>query len=280
MASKEDAGAAARDGIERRPAAMRLRLGGDALLPWLGTLVFILFVEFVTRTDIVPQQFFPAPTTMFATLAAQFLLGDFWLALWNTLWTWAASLAIASALGVVIGIAMGASRYLYASLRLVVEFLRPIPSVALIPAVILVIGINYESKIFLAAFAAFWPILIQAIYGMHDVEPVAIETAKSFGFGRLSRLSLISLPLALPYIMTGIRIGAAVALIIVVTMEIVIGVPGLGKIILEARQGANVERAYALILASGLLGWGLNSLFAIIETKLLFWHPSFRKAHA
>ena len=279
MATRQDAVAVPADSVRGKSAAARLRVGGDALLPWLGALVFILFVEFVTRTDIVPQQFFPAPTTMFVTLAAQFVLGDFWLALWNTLWTWAVSLAIASALGIALGIAMGASRYLHASLRLVVEFLRPIPSVALIPAVILVIGINYESKIFLAGFAAFWPILIQAIYGMHDVEPVAIETAKSFGFGRFSRLALISLPLALPYIMTGIRIGSAVALIIIVTMEIVIGVPGIGKIILEARQGANVERAYALILASGLLGWGLNTLFAIVEAKLLFWHPSFRKGH-
>lgn len=252
----------------------------DAMLPWLGTLAFILFVEFVTRTDIVPQQFFPPPTVMFATLIGQFVRPDFWLALWNTLWTGAVSLVIAAVLGIGLGIAMGASKHLYYALRLVVEFLRPIPSVALIPAVILVIGINYESKIFLAAFAAFWPILIQTIYGMQDVEPVAVETAKSFGFGRAARLAYVSVPSASPYIATGLRIGAAVALIIIVTMEIVIGVPGLGKIILEARQGANVERAYALILASGLLGWGLNTMLAWLEARLLFWHPSFRKGHA
>jgi len=256
------------------------RLCRDATLPWLGTLSFILFVEAVTRTDIVPQQFFPAPTTMFVTLAKQFVLPSFWLALWDTLWTWGVSLVIAGVLGIALGIAMGASRTVYYALRLVVEFLRPVPSVALIPAVILVIGISYESKIFLAAFAAFWPILIQSVYGMHDVEPLALDTARSFGFRPLQRLVLISLPLALPYVATGIRIGSAVALIIVVTMEIVIGVPGIGKIILEARQGANVERAYALILATGLLGWGLNTGLARIEAQLLFWHPSFRKEHA
>lgn len=251
----------------------------DAALPWMGTLAFILLVEIIVRADIVPQQFFPAPTTMFISLIGQFGRPDFWSALWSTLWTGAVSMLIAAVLGIGLGIAMGTSNFIHAALRLVVEFLRPIPSVALIPAVILVIGINYESKIFLAAFAAFWPILIQTIYGMHDVEPVATETAKSFGFGRFSRLALISLPLAAPYVATGLRIGAAVALIIVVTMEIVIGVPGLGKLILEARQGANVERAYALILASGLLGWGLNTLLGYMEARLLFWHPSFRKEH-
>ncbi|QKV19671.1 ABC transporter permease [Oricola thermophila] len=279
MAKEPNADIDTRDAA-RNGTGIAVVLTGDAALPWLGTFAFVALVEFVTRSGIVPQQFFPAPTTMFATLAAQFALPDFWLALWNTLWTWAASLLIASTLGIALGVAMGASRLLFAALRLIVEFLRPIPSVALIPAVILVIGINYESKIFLAAFAAFWPVLIQSIYGMHDVEPVAVETARSFGFGRAARLALVSLPLALPYIATGVRIGAAVALIIVVTMEIVIGVPGLGKIILEARQGANVERAYALILASGLLGWGLNTALARLESKLLFWHPSYRRAHA
>jgi ABC-type nitrate/sulfonate/bicarbonate transport system permease component len=87
----------------------------------------------------------------------------------------------------------------------------------------------------------------------------------------------VAVPLSLPFIATGLRIGAAVALIIVVTMEIVVGVPGLGELILEARQGADVELAYALILAAGLIGWGLNTLLAMSEARLLFWHPSFRR---
>jgi ABC-type nitrate/sulfonate/bicarbonate transport system permease component len=85
------------------------------------------------------------------------------------------------------------------------------------------------------------------------------------------------LPYALPYIMTGLRIGSAVALIVVVTMEIVVGISGLGLRILEARQGANVEATYALILASGQLGWLLNTAFAVSERRLLHWHPSQRR---
>lgn len=249
----------------------------DRLLPWLGSAVFIVLVEIFARSGFISQQFFPAPSTMAITLVYQFASPRFWLAVWNTLWTWALSLLAAAVLGVVFGVVMGASKYLYAALRLIVEFLRPIPSVALIPAVILVIGVNFESKIFLAAFAAFWPVLIQTIYGMHDVEPVALDTARSFGVGPAERLARVALPLALPFIATGIRVGSAVALIIVVTMEIVVGIPGLGEMILVARQGANVEVAYALILASGLLGWGINTLFARLEARLLFWHPSFRK---
>ena len=132
MAGEQDAGASARGGMPHR-AGFAAVLFSDAMLPWLGTLVFIAIIELITRSNVVPQQFFPAPTTMFVTLAAQFARPDFWLALWNTLWTWGVSLAVASVLGVVLGVAMGASRYLHAALRLVVEFLRPVPSVALLP---------------------------------------------------------------------------------------------------------------------------------------------------
>jgi ABC-type nitrate/sulfonate/bicarbonate transport system permease component len=246
----------------------------------MGSLCFAGLLEALVRTGMVPGQFFPPPTTMLLALAGQLAVAEFWVSIWDTLWTWAASLAAAAVPAIVLGTLIGASRHLYAALRLVVEFLRPIPSVALIPAVILVLGVNFGSKIFLAAFAAFWPILIQTVYGMRDLEPVAMETARSFGVGRARRLALVAMPLALPYIATGVRIASAVALIVVVTMEIVVGVPGLGELILVARQGANVELAYALILASGLLGWALNTLWAMAEARLLFWHPSYRGTQA
>lgn len=250
----------------------------DGALPWLAVLAAIVVLEVVTRVDIIPQRFFAPPSVMFVALVQQFGQTGFWIAVWETMWTWAVALALAAVFAVPIGMAMGSSAHLYASLRFVVEFLRPIPSVALIPAAILVIGVNFESKILLAAFAAFWPILIQTIYGMQDVEPVAVDTARAYGAGPMTRLVFVILPSAMPYVATGMRIGSAVALIIVVTMEVVVGIRGIGLRILEARQGANVPAAYALILAAGQLGWLLNSVFAVAEKRLLHWHPSQRKA--
>jgi ABC-type nitrate/sulfonate/bicarbonate transport system permease component len=249
----------------------------DRMLPWAAVLLAIVLVELATRLDVIPQRFVPPPSLAFLALLKQVTLPGFWWAVWQTLWTWAASLAFACAIGIPLGIVLGTSPLLYRALRFVIEFLRPIPSVALIPAAILVIGVNYQSKIALAAFAAFWPVLINTIYGVQDVEPVALDTAKSFGRGPVARLTEVVLPYALPYIMTGLRIGSAVALIVVVTMEIVVGISGLGLRILEARQGANVEATYALILASGQLGWLLNTAFAVSERRLLHWHPSQRR---
>jgi ABC-type nitrate/sulfonate/bicarbonate transport system permease component len=105
---------------------------------------------------------------------------------------------------------------------------------------------------------------------------VATDTARSFGFSRAQRLLRVTLPSAVPYIATGVRISAAVALILAVTAELVIGSPGLGREINLARQGQDVELMYALILATGLLGVAVNVLFTRVERRVLHWHPSQR----
>ena len=119
---------------------------------------------------------------------------------------------------------------------------------------------------------------MQTLYGVQDVDPVATDTARSFGFGRTQRLWRVTLPSAVPYIATGIRISAAVALILVVTAELVIGAAGLGREINLARQGQNVDLMYALILATGVLGVAVNMLFTRLERRVLHWHPSQRLA--
>lgn len=265
------------DKSSMRPAPTRSGIP-DAALPVIAVMVFVGLIEAATRLDLLPQRFFPPPSIMVLSLAGQVTQLHFWGALWTTLWTWAVSLGIAAGLAIPLGFAMALSPYVNSASKVVVEFLRPVPSVSLIPAAILILGVGIESKIFLAAFAAFWPILINTIYGVKDVEPLAVDTARAFGCGPAKRLFRVVLPAAMPFLATGLRIGSAVALIIVVTMEIVVGAQGLGLLIVEARQGANVEVAYALILAAGLLGWALNTSFAKIEARLLSWHPSHRRS--
>jgi ABC-type nitrate/sulfonate/bicarbonate transport system permease component len=152
-----------------------------------------------------------------------------------------------------------------------------VPSVALIPLAVLIFGAGLESKWFLAAFAATWPILLQTLYGVRDVDPVGMETARSFGIKTPERLRRVVLPSALPYIATGVRISSAVALILAVTAELVLGAPGLGQQINIARQSGAVEAMYALIIATGLIGWGLNILLSTAERRVLHWHASQRE---
>src|SRR5437870_4483822 len=125
---------------------------------------------------------------------------------------WALGLAIATVLAVPIGILLGASDFAASAFRVPIEFLRPIPSAVLIPLLFLTLGTRLRSEVFLATFGAFWPLLVQTMYGVHDVDPLALETARSFKVGRLERLRRVTFPTAVPYIATGLRISSTVAL--------------------------------------------------------------------
>jgi ABC-type nitrate/sulfonate/bicarbonate transport system permease component len=258
---------------------MRTRIP-DRALPWLSVLGVLALFELLPRIGVLPSDHFPPISETLSTLFDQLGESRFWEAVGNTLEGWALGLGIAAALAIPIGIVIGSSRLLYRATRGVIEFLRPIPSVALIPLAILIYGTGLQSKVFLAAFASFWQVLVATLYGVQDVDPVATDTARSFGFSRPQRLLRVTLPSAIPYIATGLRIASAVSLILTVTAELVIGAAGLGRSINLARSGGNEELMYALILATGVLGLLLNAVFQRVERRVLHWHPSQRTARA
>jgi ABC-type nitrate/sulfonate/bicarbonate transport system permease component len=114
------------------------------------------------------------------------------------------------------------------------------------------------------------------IYGVGDVDPVARDTALSYRFTAWAKIRYLLLPTALPYILTGLRLSAAVALILAITAELVIGSPGLGNEIGVAMASSAVPAMYALILVVGLFGVAVNAAFRALERLVLAWHPSVR----
>jgi ABC-type nitrate/sulfonate/bicarbonate transport system permease component len=250
------------------------------IAPAVAVICVLALWELVVGIGLLNEDHVPSMTATVAELAE--LLGDasFWSAVGNTLQGWALGLGIAAVLAIPLGILIGSSATAYRSVRFVVEFLRPIPSVALVPLAVLIYGVGLESKVFLAAFASFWPLFVQTLYGVQDVDPVATDTGRSFGLSRFELLYRIKLPSAVPYIATGLRISSAVALILAVTAEIVIGSAGLGREINVARSSGAVEIMYALIITTGLLGWVLNIATTQAERRVLHWHPSQRQVAA
>ena len=257
-----------------KPPTDRLRAWG---LPLLGVVVAIGIFELTPRLGLVDRRFLPPASEMFAALFRRIADGSLWGPVLDTMQGWALGLGTALVIALPLGILIGSVFLLFMSTRTIVEFLRPIPSVALIPLAVLVFGAGLESKWFLAAFAATWPILLQTLYGVRDVDPTAMETARSFGIKTPERLRRVVLPSALPYIVTGVRISSAVALILSVTAELVLGAPGLGQEINIARQSAAVDQMYALIIVTGLIGWLLNIVLSAIERRMLHWHASQRE---
>jgi ABC-type nitrate/sulfonate/bicarbonate transport system permease component len=247
------------------------------IAPAVAVICVLALWELVVGIGLLNEDHVPSMSATVSELAELLGDGSFWSAVGNTLQGWAFGLAIAAVLAIPLGILIGSSATAYRSVRFVVEFLRPIPSVALVPLAVLIYGVGLESKVFLAAFASFWPLFVQTLYGVQDVDPVATDTARSFGLNRFERLYRITLPSAVPYIATGLRISSAVALILAVTAEIVIGSAGLGREINVARSSGAVELMYALIITTGLLGWLLNIATTQAERRVLHWHPSQRE---
>jgi ABC-type nitrate/sulfonate/bicarbonate transport system permease component len=242
----------------------------------LSVAAFLALWQFVSRAGLISEQDLPAMTTTFQELWSMVHTREFWTAFGQTVRGWALGLGIATALAVPIGILLGSSQFALRAFRVPIEFLRPIPSAALIPLLFLTLGTTLKSEVFLATFGAFWPLLVQTIYGVRDVDPVALDTARSFGVGRFERLYRIKLPSSIPYIATGLRISSAVSLILAFTAELFMGTGGLGQIMNVSESFGQTVQVYALALATGFLGLAIYVVFAGIERRALRWHPSQR----
>ena len=255
----------------------RSRAGtSPALLGAAGLVAFVGLFEVLPRAGVLPQEYFPAASTIGRTLGTLVTESTFWVSFGETVQTWAIGLAIAVSAGTVLGLVIGTIPALRAATSSTIEFLRPIPSVALIPLVIVLVGTDMESTLILVVYASFWQMLIQVLYGVADVDPVARETALSYRLGPLARLRYLVFPTALPYALTGLRLAASVALILAVTGELVIGSPGLGKDIQVASSSNSTALVYALIVVTGLIGLTANLVARAVQRYALAWHPSVR----
>ncbi|WP_229075927.1 ABC transporter permease [Actinoplanes sp. DH11] len=251
-------------------------LGHPAILGVAGLAGLLLVIQLLPTLGLVNDRHLPPTSAILAALADELGTGQFWISLKDTLVAWAWGVLIAVGAGVLAGLAIGSVPVLRELTASTVEFLRPIPSVALIPLAVLLYGTEIGSTLLLVCYAAFWQVLVQVLYGVADVDPVAEETARSYRFSAWARVRYVLWPTALPYVFTGVRLAASVALILAITAELVIGSPGLGKDIAVAQASEAVPTMYALIVVTGVLGVLINLLARFGERHLLGWHQSVR----
>lgn len=258
------------------PARRRRRTQDSPLLGAVGIVLFLGLWEVVSRTGVIDPRFLPPASEVIVALIRNAGLTAFWVAVGQTLLAWALGLAIAVTLAVIAGFVIGSSPVLRRLTYSTIEFLRPIPSVALIPLAVLLFGVQLESTLLLVVYASFWQVLIQVLYGVADVDNVAMQTAKSYGLGPVARIRHVIFPTTLPFLMTGVRLAAAVALILAVTAQLIIGSPGLGRQIALAQSGGAIAALYALVVATGLIGVVINLVMRRLERRTLSWHSSIR----
>ena len=236
----------------------------------VGVLVAIGLWELVRALSLLPQDYVPSVPTILRAVVEN-LDNGLLAATGETLKAWGFGMLITIGIGVAFGIAIGLSRWADAASRVVVEFLRPVPSVALIPVAVLIFGIGLRMQLLLIVFACVWPVLFNVRYGVQSVDRLLIDTARVSGLARRDVVRRVVFPAALPATFTGIRIASSIALVLAVSSEMVSGSPGLGKLIVDADAAANVELSYAGVFVTGVVGLLLNLGLQIADRRLLPW---------
>ncbi len=174
--------------------------------------------------------------------------------------------------GIVAGLLLGASPLAARAFNPVVEVLRPIPIPAIVPPLILFLGLGDELKIFVTAFGTFFPVLVNTFGGTRDVGTTLLQTAATFRVGRLATLAYVILPASLPSILSGLRVGLGLALVITITAEMIAGAGGLGYFIVQTQYAMRPADMYAAVLCLAAVGYLLNRCFLGVEARLIAWH--------
>jgi NitT/TauT family transport system permease protein len=238
-----------------------------------GVLAFFLIAEFIASLELVPSIYLPRASTVVYRMIELMQDAKFLKNVLATVHAWAAGLALATLISVPVGILIGTSDLAYRMSSPLIEFMRPIPSVALIPLGILLWGQGFSMKVILVAYATTWPILFNTIYGVHDVDPIAIQSARCFGLKPLAILRRVNLPSAAPFIFTGIRISASIGLIVVVGTELLVSADsGIGSYILfVSSSGGHMDSVLAGAAIAGIVGVLINWLLGLIDRRAFAW---------
>jgi ABC-type nitrate/sulfonate/bicarbonate transport system permease component len=233
---------------------------------------FLLFWFIITFLDMVNPLILPSPYATFAELLRLFLTGEIVPDVLMTLWRVVLSICVATLIGVPAGLLMGYFDKVYYSLEFLVDFVRSIPSTALIPLFMLVFGIGDLAKVAIVVFSTTFLILINTMYGVKNVKKLRIVAAKTMKATKTQMFTKIIFPESLPYIFAGLRVTVSKALIIIIVVEMMVGIGvGLGKRIMDSQFIYNTPQLYAAILISGIMGYLLNKVFEKIESKSVHW---------
>lgn len=213
----------------------------------------------------------PNPTQIMAALGALVTSGGILAPLVHTVGLFVVGFTLASVIGIAIGIAMATSRRLYGLLEPLVEILRPIPKPALVPVLFLFLGIGKATMIALVVLAGMFPVLISTYQGVRGLDPVLLETARTFQISRSRTIVSIILPASLPMILAGMRVALGLGLVLVILAEMLAAQEGIGFRILDLERSFQIRDMFAWIVVLVLLGAAMMKVFDVAERNLVPW---------
>lgn len=238
----------------------------------IGSPLFLLLLwELAADFHMIDVRFFPAPSKIFGTFVTLAENGQLWKHLWASMQRLFWGFLFGGIPALALGVAMGLNRTLRAIIDPIVSATYPIPKSAILPLILLVFGLGEGSKIVMVAIGIFYPILINSMAGVLEIPKIYFDVGRNFKAGRWQIFRTVALPGALPLIMTGVKLGVGMGLILIAIAEMVGAKSGLGYMIWNAWEILSVETMYVGLIVIALLGLLFSFVVTEIERVLVPW---------
>ncbi len=256
-----DIGEQARLAARRRERIMSIASPVGLLLAW----------EIAAQFGMIDVRFFPAPSTIMAALFRMALSGELLEHVLISMQRITLGFLLGGIPAIILGIVMGISRPVRALVDPLIVATYPIPKSSILPFILLIFGLGEMSKVVMVAIGVFFPIAINATAGVLQISPVYLDVGKSFKASRWDIFRTIALPGALPFIMTGVKLGAGLALILIAIAEMVGAKSGIGYMIWSAWETFAVARMYVGLFVIALIGFAISFLLNELERWIIRW---------
>ncbi|MCO5185017.1 MAG: ABC transporter permease [Anaerolineae bacterium] len=244
----------------------------ERALPAVILLSLLLIWETGSRIGLIKPLLFPAPTMIGRSLLDMAASGDLWLHTRATLLRVLLGLLIGGVPALILGLLMGQSRRLAIVLDPIIAAIHPIPKIAIFPLIMVFLGVGEGSKIFIAAFGAFFPILLSTAAGVRQINPILTQVATNYGANRFKLFTRVVLPGSLPSVLTGVLLALNLTLLLTVAIEIITAKEGLGSIIWFSWQTMRTETMYVSLTVLMILGVLFNGCMHWLTRLLTPWH--------
>jgi ABC-type nitrate/sulfonate/bicarbonate transport system permease component len=281
--------------LPERPPLGLSQASKERIILFVSPFLILLLWEIMVRAGVLDKRFFPAPTSIWSTFqslawvsvaltastvpvfGAQLTLpftlttGELWIHIRDSLSRIAIGFVIGAVPALILGVIMGLNVWVRAALGGWQAALYPIPKIAILPLIMLIFGLGDQSKWAIIAIGVFFPMLYATTLGVQNIPNIYLDVGRNFGARTPQFFWTVALPGALPSIMTGIKLSTGVALLVIVSAEMLAAKSGLGYMIWQAWQTFSVERMYVGLVVISALGILINVLLVELEHKLIPW---------
>lgn len=262
-----------------RPSGARRQFGitPSALLPFLLPVGVILLWQLAASAGWISNRLMPAPIQVVWAFWDKLSSGQLLVDIQASAVRAISGLLVGGSIGFLLGLANGLSRLSHALTDTTLQMLRTIPNLALIPLVILWFGIGEEAKLFLTALGVFFPIYLNTLHGVRNVDPQLIEMGRVYGMNGWSLFRKVIFPGALPSIFVGLRFSLGIMWLTLIVAETMAASSGIGHMANSAREFMMTDVVILALVIYALLGKLADVIALTLERLTLQWHPAFQK---